>query len=102
MKNSFPPRRSSDFLPSPSMLHFRGGRDAVSQQAYPDMDGFFADLTSVYQAEIRALADAGCRSVQMDDTTLAYLCDPQHRERTRARGEDVGHGTGGERGGKSV
>jgi len=75
-------------LPSPSMLHFRGGRDAVSQQAYPDMDEFFADLTSVYQAEIRALADAGCRYVQMDDTNLAYLCDPQHRERARARGED--------------
>jgi len=75
-------------MPSPSMLHFRGGRGGVDQQAYPDMERFFDDLIAVYRAEIMDLAAAGCRYVQLDDTNLAYLCDPRLRERVKGIGED--------------
>ena len=75
-------------IPAPSMLHFRGGRDAISLIAYPDLGDFFEDLTAAYRAEIADLAERGCRYLQLDDTNLAYLCDPEIRERTRARGED--------------
>src|SRR5262245_1581460 len=75
-------------IPSPSMLHFRGGRGGVDQTTYPDMEGFFADLVGVYRAEIMDLAAAGCRYVQLDDTNLAYLCDPRLRERVKGLGEE--------------
>jgi 5-methyltetrahydropteroyltriglutamate--homocysteine methyltransferase len=75
-------------IPSPSMAHFRGGRAGVSETAYPDMDEFFADLARVYREEIADLAEAGCRYIQLDDTNLAYLCDPQLREGARSRGDD--------------
>ena len=75
-------------IPSPTMLHFRGGRGAVSREAYPDMDEFFADVASAYREEIRALGEAGCTYLQLDDTNLAYLCDPHLREGARARGDD--------------
>ena len=75
-------------IPSPTMLHFRGGRKAVDDKAYPKMEDFFADLAKAYQAEIKALAARGCTYVQLDDTNLAYLCDPAMRERTRGIGED--------------
>jgi len=76
-------------IPSPSMMHFRGGRKAISEQAYPDMASFYADLARVYRAEVRALADAGCRYLQLDEVNLAYLCDPSLREQVRAGiGED--------------
>jgi 5-methyltetrahydropteroyltriglutamate--homocysteine methyltransferase len=70
------------------MLHFRGGREAISREAYPDLEAFFADVAAAYQAEIRALADAGCRYLQLDDTNLAYLCDEKMREGARQRGDD--------------
>jgi 5-methyltetrahydropteroyltriglutamate--homocysteine methyltransferase len=75
-------------IPSPSMLHFRGGRGGVDQTAYPDMERFFADVIAVYRAEIEDLAAAGCRYVQLDDTNLAYLCDPRLRDRVKSIGED--------------
>ncbi len=75
-------------IPAPSMLHFRGGREAISEEVYPEMEGFFADLTAAYRDEIADLAARGCRYLQLDDTNLAYLCDPEIRERTRARGDD--------------
>jgi 5-methyltetrahydropteroyltriglutamate--homocysteine methyltransferase len=75
-------------IPSPTMLHFRGGREAISREAYPDMELFFADVAAAYRAEIRALADAGCRYLQLDDTNLAYLCDEKMREGARKRGDD--------------
>ena len=75
-------------IPSPSLLHFRGGREAIDRQAYPDMDGFFADAARVYREEIADLAVAGCRYLQVDDTNLAYLCDPRLCEEVRAMGED--------------
>jgi 5-methyltetrahydropteroyltriglutamate--homocysteine methyltransferase len=75
-------------IPAPSMLHFRGGRDAISKDAYPDMETFYDDLTAAYRDEIADLAARGCRYLQLDDTNLAYLCDPRIRETTRARGDD--------------
>ncbi len=75
-------------MPSPTMTHFRGGRDAIDKVAYPEMDDFFADLARLYREEIADLAAAGCRYVQMDDTNLAYLCDENMRENVRKLGED--------------
>ncbi len=75
-------------IPSPSMLHFRGGRGGIDEDAYPDIDEFFADLARVYREEIADLAEAGCTYLQLDDTNLAYLCDPTHQERAREIGED--------------
>jgi 5-methyltetrahydropteroyltriglutamate--homocysteine methyltransferase len=75
-------------IPSPSTLHFRGGRAAVDAKAYPDMDAFYADLARVYREEIRDLAAAGCRYLQIDEVNLAYLCDPELRAQVRNIGED--------------
>jgi len=75
-------------IPAPSMLHFRGGRKAISEEVYPNLDQFFDDLTAAYREEIADLASRGARYVQLDDTNLAYLCDPDVRERTAARGDD--------------
>ncbi len=76
-------------IPSPTMVHFRGGRESIDRTAYPDMQGFFDDLAAIYRAEIRDLASAGCRYLQLDDTNLAYLCDAAIRARVAERGEDV-------------
>lgn len=75
-------------IPSPSMLHFRGGRQAIDAAVYPDLEEFYADLGRAYAEEAADLAARGCRYLQMDDTNLAYLCDPDIRESTRARGDD--------------
>ncbi|HEY4998736.1 MAG TPA: 5-methyltetrahydropteroyltriglutamate--homocysteine S-methyltransferase, partial [Usitatibacter sp.] len=75
-------------IPSPTMLHFRGGRGAISREAYPDMEEFFDDVAKAYREEIKQLAAAGCTYLQLDDTNLAYLCDPKMREGARARGDD--------------
>ena len=75
-------------IPAPSMLHFRGGRKAISESAYPDLEAFYDDLTAAYRDEIADLAKRGCRYLQLDDTNLAYLCDPAIRESTKARGDD--------------
>jgi 5-methyltetrahydropteroyltriglutamate--homocysteine methyltransferase len=75
-------------IPSPTMLHFRGGRGAISREAYPDLEEFFVDVAAAYRAELHALGAAGCTYVQLDDTNLAYLCDPKLREGARARGDD--------------
>lgn len=76
-------------IPSPTMLHFRGGRQAISRDAYPELEpAFYDDVAQCYRAELKSLADAGCRYVQLDDTNLAYLCDPRMREGARQRGDD--------------
>lgn len=75
-------------IPSPTMVHFRGGRKAIDIEAYPDMDEFFEDLAQCYRDEIAALYQAGCRYIQMDDTNLAYLCDPKMRAGALERGDD--------------
>src|SRR5262249_2205882 len=81
-------RTSKVCIPAPSMLHFRGGREAISQAVYPNLENFYDDLTAAYRAEIADLAARGLRYLQFDDTNLAYLCDPDSRARTKARGDD--------------
>ncbi|MEO6565809.1 MAG: 5-methyltetrahydropteroyltriglutamate--homocysteine S-methyltransferase, partial [Casimicrobiaceae bacterium] len=76
-------------IPSPTMLHFRGGRAGISSQHYPELDpAFYDDVARAYGQELQSLFDAGCRYVQMDDTNMAYLCDGKMREAARARGDD--------------
>src|SRR4029079_5529297 len=75
-------------IPSPTMVHFRGGRAAIDIHSYPDLDVFFADLAQCYRDEIAALYEAGCRYIQLDDTNLAYLCDPKMRAGAVERGDD--------------
>ena len=75
-------------IPSPTMLHFRGGRAGISREHYPDLEPFYQDVANAYGAELRSLAAAGCTYVQMDDTNLAYLCDDKMREAARSRGDD--------------
>jgi 5-methyltetrahydropteroyltriglutamate--homocysteine methyltransferase len=76
-------------IPSPTMLHFRGGRAGISKDAYPELDPvFYDDVAKAYGDELQSLADAGCTYVQMDDTNMAYLCDEKMREAARQRGDD--------------
>jgi methionine synthase II (cobalamin-independent) len=75
-------------VPSPTMLHFRGGRASIDIESYPKMDDFFDDLARVYQQELDALYKAGARFVQLDDTNLAYLCDEKMRQAAIERNED--------------
>jgi 5-methyltetrahydropteroyltriglutamate--homocysteine methyltransferase len=76
-------------IPSPSMVHYRGGTAAVDRSVYPDIEDFWTDLSSVYADEVRAMGDLGCRYLQLDDTSLAYLNDPAQRAAMAARGEDA-------------
>jgi 5-methyltetrahydropteroyltriglutamate--homocysteine methyltransferase len=78
-------------IPSPSMVHYRGGRASIDEDVYPDMDQFWSDLTRAYSAEVRALADLGCTYLQFDDTSLAYLNDPKQREMIASMGGDAEH-----------
>ena len=75
-------------IPSPSVLHFRGGRGAISREVYPDLEVFFDDLAKAYRKAVHAFADAGCRYLQLDDTVWAYLCSAEQREQARARGDE--------------
>jgi 5-methyltetrahydropteroyltriglutamate--homocysteine methyltransferase len=76
-------------IPSPSVVHFRGGRRAIDARTYPDMDGFFADLAEAYNKAVAAFGAAGCRYLQLDEVNIAYLCDPEQIEGLKARGEHV-------------
>ncbi len=75
-------------LPSPTRLHFHGGRAAVSQAVYPDIEAFFADVTAVYRQEIAALEDAGCRYIQIDDPLMTYFISDRMRAEVVASGDD--------------
>ena len=75
-------------IPSPTMVHFRGGRKGIDITAYPDLDEFFEDLAQAYRDEVASLYNAGCRYIQFDDTNLAYLCDPELRAQAKERGDD--------------
>ena len=75
-------------IPGPSMLHYRGGRKMMNAGLYPNMDAFYADLGTAYAKAVRAFYDAGCRYLQLDDISFAYLCDPKQREMLRERGDD--------------
>jgi 5-methyltetrahydropteroyltriglutamate--homocysteine methyltransferase len=78
-------------IPSPSMVHYRGGRAAIDESVYPDLDAFWADLTSAYAEQVRRLGEQGCTYLQFDDTSLAYLNDPAQREHVREIGGDAEH-----------
>ena len=78
-------------IPSPSMVHYRGGRAAIEQSVYPDMDQFWDDLTTAYADQVVALGEAGCTYLQFDDTSLAYLNDPNQRAEMAAKGDDAEH-----------
>jgi len=74
-------------IPSPSVMHFRGGRDAISKEIYPDLKAYFDDLAQVYRDAIKAFYDAGCRYLQLDDTVWAYLCSEDQKQQIRERGD---------------
>jgi len=78
-------------IPSPSMVHYRGGQAMIDPEAYPDVEQFWADLSDAYAEEVRRLYDLGCRYLQFDDTSLAYLNDPAQRQELAGRGEDADH-----------
>ena len=78
-------------IPSPSMVHYRGGRAAIDPAVYPDEDAFWADLSAAYAAQVRGLAELGCTYLQLDDTSLAYLNDPEQRAELAGRGGDGEH-----------
>ncbi len=75
-------------IPSPSVLHFRGGRKAIDPQVYPQLDAYWDDLAQVYRDAIKAFYAAGCRYLQLDDTVWAYLCSEDQKRQIRERGED--------------
>ena len=76
-------------IPSPSVVHFRGGRAAINTEAYPTLDGFFTDLGETYHNAVRAFGEAGCRYLQLDEVNIAYLCDPEQIAMLKSRGEHV-------------
>jgi 5-methyltetrahydropteroyltriglutamate--homocysteine methyltransferase len=78
-------------IPSPSMVHYRGGRAAIDESIYPDLDAFWADLTAAYAEEVARLGAAGCTYLQFDDTSLAYLNDPAQRQHVVDIGGDGEH-----------
>lgn len=75
-------------IPSPSVLHFRGGRKMIDADVYPDLDVYFDDLAQTYRDAIKAFYDAGCRYLQLDDTVWAYLCSDDQKQQIRERGEN--------------
>ena len=78
-------------IPSPNMVHYRGGPAAIDPEVYPDIEQFWADLAAAYADEVARLAALGCTYLQFDDTSLAYLNDPAQRAEIAARGEDADH-----------
>src|SRR3954453_18097434 len=78
-------------IPSPSMVHYRGGRAWIDADVYPEMDAFWSDLTAAYAEEVRRLGALGCTYLQFDDTSLAYLNDPRQREHVADIGGDAEH-----------
>jgi 5-methyltetrahydropteroyltriglutamate--homocysteine methyltransferase len=75
-------------IPAPSTLHFRQGRQSISRELYPDLDGYFDDVAQAYRKAIRAFYDAGCRYLQLDDTAWSMICDPKERAGSLQRGDD--------------
>ena len=78
-------------IPSPSMVHYRGGAAAIDPDVYPDQDEFWSDLTAAYRDQVRRVKELGCTYLQFDDTSLAYLNDPEQRALMAGRGEDAEH-----------
>jgi 5-methyltetrahydropteroyltriglutamate--homocysteine methyltransferase len=78
-------------IPSPSMVHYRGGRAAIDPAVYPDEEQFWADLSAAYARQVQGIAELGCEYLQLDDTSLAYLNDPAQRAEVAAQGRDAEH-----------
>ncbi len=78
-------------IPSPSMVHYRGGNSSIEKSVYPDLDGFWDDLTSAYRKQVQGAYDLGCRYLQLDDTSLAYINDPAQRTHIEQIGGDPDH-----------
>jgi 5-methyltetrahydropteroyltriglutamate--homocysteine methyltransferase len=78
-------------IPSPSMVHYRGGPAAIDPNVYADVEEFWTDLSAAYADEVKRLYDLGCRYLQFDDTSLAYLNDPEQRREMTERGDDAEH-----------
>ena len=78
-------------IPSPSMVHYRGGNSSIDESVYPEMDAFWSDLTAAYAKQLRGAYDLGCRYLQLDDTSLAYINDPAQRAHIEAIGGDPDH-----------
>ncbi|MBB5047049.1 5-methyltetrahydropteroyltriglutamate--homocysteine methyltransferase [Rhodopseudomonas rhenobacensis] len=77
-------------IPSPALLHWRSGPEAIASEAYPSLGLFFEDLAKTYRRAVKALYDAGCRYLQFDDPVWAHLCSEAERQMLRQRGEDAG------------
>lgn len=75
-------------IPSPSMLHLRGGRKGISSIVYPDMAVFWDEVGAAYRRAIHYFAERGCSYLQLDDVSFSYLCDAKFREGCRANGDD--------------
>jgi 5-methyltetrahydropteroyltriglutamate--homocysteine methyltransferase len=88
---SLTPRAAKITIPSPTRLHFHGGRSAVSEAAYPDIEEFFADVATIYRNEIAALEQAGCRYIQIDDPLMSYFLSPALRQEIVDEGDDPDH-----------
>jgi 5-methyltetrahydropteroyltriglutamate--homocysteine methyltransferase len=78
-------------IPSPSMVHYRGGNSSIDPSVYPEIEQFWSDLTDAYSAQIRGVHELGCRYLQLDDTSLAYINDPAQRAHIEAIGGDPDH-----------
>ncbi|HEX5497003.1 MAG TPA: 5-methyltetrahydropteroyltriglutamate--homocysteine S-methyltransferase [Mycobacteriales bacterium] len=76
-------------IPSPNMVHYRGGPASIDRVVYPELDEFWSDLSGAYAEQVRRLGELGCRYLQFDDTSLAYLNDPAQREQIARRGDDA-------------
>jgi 5-methyltetrahydropteroyltriglutamate--homocysteine methyltransferase len=89
--NAFEGQTPKLTIPSPSMVHYRGGNSSIDHDVYPQLDEFWADLTTAYNQQMRGVYELGCRYLQLDDTSLAYLNDPAQREHIEAIGGDPAH-----------
>ncbi|MCU1606861.1 MAG: methionine synthase vitamin-B12 independent [Modestobacter sp.] len=78
-------------IPSPSMVHYRGGAAAIDPAVYPDEDSFWEALSAAYRQQVQGIAAQGCRYLQLDDTSLAYLNDPAQRAELAGQGRDAEH-----------
>jgi methionine synthase II (cobalamin-independent) len=89
--NAFPEQTPKLTIPSPSMVHYRGGNSSIDHDVYPDIEEFWTDLTQAYNDQWRGVYELGCRYLQLDDTSLAYINDPAQRSHIEAIGGDPAH-----------
>ena len=78
-------------VPSPSMVHYRGGNSSIDESVYPDLGEFWDDLTTAYSRQLTGAYELGCRYLQLDDTSLAYINDPAQRRHIEQIGGDPEH-----------